>query len=73
MSEHHSQPKSSFHDDFESPDFYKIDDLLTEEHLLVRSAMRDFVKQEITPYIEDWAQNSIFPGLYILWPDHAGN
>jgi glutaryl-CoA dehydrogenase len=23
--------------------------------------MRDFVKIEITPFIEEWAQNSIFP------------
>jgi len=61
MSEQHSQAKSSFYDDFESPDFYKIDDVLTEEHLLVRGAMRDFVKQEITPFIEEWAQNSVFP------------
>jgi glutaryl-CoA dehydrogenase len=61
MSEHHSGTKASFYDDFESPDFYDIDGLLTEEHILVRSAMRDFVKQEITPFIEEWAQNSIFP------------
>ncbi len=61
MSEHPSGTKTSFYDDFESPDFYDIDGLLTEEHILVRSAMRDFVKQEITPFIEEWAQNSIFP------------
>jgi glutaryl-CoA dehydrogenase len=61
MSEEVSKPKSSFYDDFESPDFYDIDSLLTEEHILVRSAMRDFVKQEITPFIEEWAQNSTFP------------
>lgn len=61
MSEEASRPKSSFYDDFESPDFYNIDTLLTEEQILVRSAMRDFVKQEITPFIEEWAQNSTFP------------
>ncbi|MGD9328065.1 MAG: acyl-CoA dehydrogenase family protein [Cyclobacteriaceae bacterium] len=61
MSEEASNSKSSFYDDFESPDFYDIDSLLTEEHILVRSAMRDFVKQEITPFIEEWAQNSTFP------------
>ncbi len=61
MSEEASRPKSSFYDDFESPDFYDIDTLLTEEQILVRSAMRDFVKQEITPFIEEWAQNSTFP------------
>ena len=61
MTEHDPQDKSSFFDDFDSPDFYLIDKLLMDEHLLVRSAMRDFVKQNITPFIEEWAQNSIFP------------
>jgi glutaryl-CoA dehydrogenase len=65
MSEHTSQAKSFVYDDFESPDFYKIDELLSEEHLLVRSAMRDFVKAEITPYIEEWAQHSIFPKIIV--------
>jgi glutaryl-CoA dehydrogenase len=65
MSEEASNSKSSFYDDFESPDFYGIDSLLTEEHILVRSAMRDFVKQEITPFIEEWAQNSTFPNTIV--------
>lgn len=55
------EKKRSFIDDFESPDFYQIDDLLTAEHLLIRSSIRDFVKKEITPYIEDWAERSHFP------------
>ncbi|GAB4397037.1 MAG: acyl-CoA dehydrogenase family protein [Microscillaceae bacterium] len=46
---------------FESPDFYQIDDLLTEEQRLVRAAMRDFVKKEISPIIEDCAQKAYFP------------
>jgi glutaryl-CoA dehydrogenase len=53
--------KSLKQDTFDHPDFYAIDDLLTEEHKLIRSAMRDFVKQEISPYIEDWAQRAHFP------------
>ncbi|MBO0939618.1 acyl-CoA dehydrogenase family protein [Fibrella sp. HMF5335] len=48
-------------DQFESPDFYQIDDLLTAEQKLVRSAMRDFVKREITPTIDDYAQRAEFP------------
>jgi glutaryl-CoA dehydrogenase len=48
-------------DKFESPDFYHIDDLLTEEHRMVRDAMRDFVKKEISPIIEDCCQKNIFP------------
>lgn len=53
--------KRNFVDDFESPDFYQIDDLLTDEHKLIRSSIRDFVKKEITPYIEGWAEQNHFP------------
>lgn len=45
----------------ESPDFYDIDDLLTPEHKLVRSSIRDFVSREITPIIEEQAQKAEFP------------
>ena len=48
-------------DAFESPDFYAIDDLLSAEHKLVRSSIRDFVKREISPFIEDWCQRAHFP------------
>ncbi len=48
-------------DQFESPDFYALDGLLTEEHKLIRQSIRDFVKKEISPNIEDWAQNAHFP------------
>ncbi len=48
-------------DTFDHPDFYQLDDLITEEHKLIRGSIRDFVKKEITPYIEDWAQHSFFP------------
>lgn len=53
--------KSLKKDLYEGVDFYGIDDLLTEEHLLIRSSIRDFVKREISPYIEDWAQKAHFP------------
>lgn len=53
--------KSLKQDIFEHPDFYQIDDLLTEEHKLIRSSIRDFVKREISPFIEDWAQRAYFP------------
>ena len=48
-------------DKFESPDFYNIDDLLTDEHKLIRSSMRDFVNKEIKPIIEDCCQKAAFP------------
>ncbi len=53
--------KSQKQDLYEGVDFYEIDDLLTDEHQLIRLSMRDFVKKEISPYIEEWAQNSHFP------------
>lgn len=51
--------KSTKKDMFEGVDFYQIDDLLTEEHKLIRSSVRDFVKKEISPFIEEWAQYRI--------------
>jgi glutaryl-CoA dehydrogenase len=44
-----------------APDYYNIDDLLTEEHKLIRQTLRDFVKREISPNIEKWAQDAHFP------------
>jgi len=46
---------------FESPDFYSIDSFLTEEHVMIRGAIRDFVKREISPNIEEWTENNHFP------------
>lgn len=53
--------KSLKQDQFDHPDFYVLDDLLTEEQKMIRGAVRDFVKKEISPYIEDWAQRAHFP------------
>lgn len=53
--------KSLKQDRYEQPDFYSLDSLLSEEHKLIRSSIRDFVKKEISPYIEDWAQRAHFP------------
>lgn len=46
---------------FEAPDYYQIDDLLSEEHKLVRSAAREWVKRAVSPIIEDYAQRAEFP------------
>jgi len=46
---------------FESPDYFNVDALLTEEQLMVRAAVRAYVKKEITPIIEDYAQRAEFP------------
>jgi glutaryl-CoA dehydrogenase len=46
---------------FIAPDYYQIDALLTEEHLLVRDAARSWVKKEVSPVINEHAQNATFP------------
>ena len=46
---------------FEAPDYYNLDDLLTEEHKLVRNAARSWVKRAVSPIIEDFAQKAEFP------------
>ncbi len=61
MTQNGQVTRKGFTDQFESPDFYNIDDLLTDEHKLIRSSIRDFVKKEITPFIEEWAENNHFP------------
>lgn len=45
----------------DAPDFYQIDDLFSSEHLLVRSSIRDFVRREISPIIEECAERAEFP------------
>jgi len=46
---------------FQSPDYYQIDELYTEEHRMVRDTVRAYVKKEISPIIEDYAQRAEFP------------
>jgi glutaryl-CoA dehydrogenase len=46
---------------FEAPDYYSIDDLLNEEHKLVRDTARAWVKRAVSPIIEDYAQRAEFP------------
>ena len=46
---------------FEAPDYYNLDELLSEEHKLVRDAARDWVKRDVSPIIEEYAQKAEFP------------
>ena len=46
---------------FEAPDYFNLDDLLSEEHRLVRDAARQWVKRDISPIIESYAQKAEFP------------
>ena len=46
---------------FQAPDYYLLDELLSDEHKLVRDAAREWVKREVSPIIEDYAQRAEFP------------
>jgi len=46
---------------FQAPDYYLLDDLLTEEHKLIRDSARAWVKKEVSPIIEEYAQKAEFP------------
>ena len=46
---------------FEAPDYLNLDDLLSEEHKLVRDTTRNWVKKEVSPIIEEYCQKAEFP------------
>jgi glutaryl-CoA dehydrogenase len=46
---------------FEAPDYYNLDDLLTDEHKMIRDAARTWVKRDVSPIIEQAAQDAKFP------------
>lgn len=46
---------------YTAPDYYLVDELLSEEHQLIRQSVRDWLNEKITPYINEWAQNNECP------------
>ena len=52
-------------DQFQSPDYFMIDELFTEEQKFIRETVRSYVKKEISPIIEDYAQRAEFPNQIV--------
>jgi glutaryl-CoA dehydrogenase len=46
---------------FQAPDYYLVDDLLSEEQKLIRDSVRAWVKKEVSPIIEEACQTTTFP------------
>ena len=46
---------------FQAPDYFQLDDLLSQEHKLVRDSAREWVKREVSPIIEDACEKAEFP------------
>ena len=47
-------------DQFQSHDYYLMDELLTDEHKLIRDTARAWVKKEVSPIIEDYYERAAF-------------
>ena len=46
---------------FQAPDYFQLDDLLSQEHKLVRDSAREWIKREVSPIIEDACEKAEFP------------
>ena len=46
---------------YQAPDYYQMDDLLTDEHKLIRDSAREWIKKEVSPIIEDYYERAEFP------------
>ncbi len=46
---------------YNTPDYYLVDEFLTDEHKLIRNSVSDWVNREIIPIIDKAAQNHTFP------------
>ena len=56
-----SHTKSAKEDRFQSHDYYNVDELLEQDHIIARDAVRSWVKQEVSPIIEDFANRAECP------------
>ncbi|MDC6470616.1 acyl-CoA dehydrogenase family protein [Flavobacteriales bacterium] len=48
-------------DQYQGHDYYLMDELLSDEHKLIRDSARAWVKKEVSPIIEDYYERSEFP------------
>jgi glutaryl-CoA dehydrogenase len=46
---------------YTAPDYYLVDELLNEEHWLIRKSVRDWVDRSVVPVIDGYAQRHEFP------------
>jgi glutaryl-CoA dehydrogenase len=53
--------KKAQEDRFQFHDYYLVDDLLTDEHRLIRQSVRDWVKKEVSPIIESYSEKAECP------------
>lgn len=52
-------------DKYQHPDHFLVDDLLSDEHKVIRDSVRSWVKKKLSPVINDYAQKSEFPAWVV--------
>ena len=62
---HRKKTKQMATENFQSHDYFLMDELLTDEHKLIRETARAWVKKEVTPTVEEYAQKAEFPKHWI--------
>jgi len=55
------KPRTAREDRYQHHDYYQMDALLSSEHLLARDAVRDWVKAEVSPIIEEYSDKAQCP------------
>ncbi|MEM1216109.1 MAG: acyl-CoA dehydrogenase family protein, partial [Bacteroidota bacterium] len=53
--------KKAREDRFQFHDHYLVEDLLEDDHRMARAAVRDWVKQEVSPIIEEYSEQAKCP------------
>ena len=53
---------------YEGVDFYRMEQHLTEEEIMVRDLVRDWVDEKVIPIIEEYYTKGTFPTELILLP-----
>lgn len=56
-----STTQSKAKNTYKPADYYLVDDLFSEEHLLIRQSIRDWLNEHAVPFIDEWAQNNHCP------------
>ena len=55
------KPRTAREDRFQYHDYYLVEDLLNDEHRLARAAVREWVKAEVSPIIEEYSEKGKCP------------
>jgi glutaryl-CoA dehydrogenase len=54
-----------YQDKYRHHDYYLMDEMLTDEHKMIRDAAREWLRKEVSPIIEDYYERAEFPAQII--------